>query len=921
MIIVDYFSMSTSEYVKYHLRHAVECCGVFLLTAGILFGSPLPAQEVQRSESSLTVTLPNEVVLRFLLEGDRLLGLHTAAVRDVDTTSPDTLFRPYLAEDMFGTPVLMHDLIVREVKPVEGGIELHLDVRATSSLDALQKFYNMTPDPDAVEEDEVLRTLRLQAEAARQELQELAILHDTKTSAAFKRLQDEVSQPDEADPAARQQQDVRRMHYRHSFDKTQARAPSRMKDQKEQVQRFQQKIRAYQTERKKRAEEQGILRIHTDYFGHAIPQLPAESAREKNLRALTTLPGEICGHLVWRFTPETVNIAGWDWQGWRHQISYTGLPDSPEFRVLRTQGTWELEGSAVGTTVVAMRYRGLGSIEETFQDNGRGGIDRCFTTTEIIPGAVQGVPVISPAVPASLEIGDRGYGMKHRLSPWIGMMARGGGANVVDFQYRPHAVYASYPVRQGNLRTCTEAFPGDREISIRDEEWFAKGRSFTSIPFLHLVLVPPEPFTRWQSITRWQEVDQHVRDQMSEELKFLQPEPLPAAGYNTDYDWEGRIGALSGQIESVLGPSGVRMILQHQPGWINGRDLRRKKDPRYAGGGDCTPYDFTAEGKIAEAWQEVSRACARWEIDYYAWLSTIAHKAGEFAVEVDAEQGGLKPSWGEVGNGEWTRSRILYAFDPLNPVFNQKFIDRMKTARDELGYQGIWADSWQKWTVSFSAHAEGRPPLARAFWELYAKWSHEGVALMSESAAFPGLSCSIELPNHGYEDEWWFMQHTVKWFRATSRPPGAGTEKATDFTFRMYANKATVCWNTEGQKDLGKVVPDWTRMAHEYLAALPTMRRSWVLPEGAGVLWLGYEGDQKGVLYPFEDGALPQGIRASKIVEGDAVASVRKHHVLSVQGNDLLEAFGLIRGPLDDPRIGRTYKPFVGSTPAFVGNE
>lgn len=301
-----------------------------------------------------------------------------------------------------------------------------------------------------------------------------------------------------------------------------------------------------------------------------------------------------------------------------------------------------------------------------------------------------------------------------------------------------------------------------------------------------------------------------------------------------------------------------------------------------------------------------------------AWLSTIAHQGGKFALEVDAIQGGYQKSWGEIGNGEWTRSRTLNAFDPANPVFERKFKERMDAARDDLGYQGIWIDSWQKWTTSFSTHGEGRPPLARKFWELYAQWSHQGVALMSESSAFPGLSCSIELPNDHYHDEWWFMQHTVKWFRATERPPGAGTPAATDFTFRMYANKATVCWNTEKMEDLGQVVPQWSRLAHEYLAALLMIRRSWVLPNGAGVLWLGFDNDRAGVWYPFEDGALPEGVRAVGVVDAEPLQDVKKQRVLSVQADDLLDRFGVKRGTLKDPRLGKRYLPFEGSTPAFL---
>ena len=254
-------------------------------------------------------------------------------------------------------------------------------------------------------------------------------------------------------------------------------------------------IKTYEDARLAAAIKQQAFRIHDDYFGQAIPHLPAETAQIDNQKALAAMPGPVTGTLSWTFTAQDVNIAGWNWHGWSHQMNYEGLPDSPQFRVLRNQGTWELAGQAVGSTVVAMRFRGLGSIEETFYDDGNGGI-RCFTTTEILPGVANGEPVISPAVPQSITVGDRGYGMKHRLAPWIGMMARGGGTNVVDFQYRPEAIYASYPIRQGNLRACTEAFPGDRHISQRDEEWFAQGRSFTSIPFMHLVLTPLRPSAR-----------------------------------------------------------------------------------------------------------------------------------------------------------------------------------------------------------------------------------------------------------------------------------------------------------------------------------------------------------------------------------------------------------------------------------------
>jgi hypothetical protein len=627
------------------------------------FGS-VQAVEISQDSDHLRLAFDNEVELTFSLDGERLLGLTTATVSGISTSAADTTYRPILAEDMFGTPVMTHAFRLTDIEQGDDQVTLVLEARFTSSTEALQGFYTMAPDTAAVIETTELKVHREAAGKAQAELRARVLRHDKKAAAAQGRLDDLLAAAAPNAPEAKQVFQVRLDNAHASVDKAIGRALGKaLKDDPEAI-RLQAVIAAHESARKAEAVQQGKLRIHTDYFGQAIPHLPAETAQIDNVSALSSLPGAVAGTLRWTFTAESTNVAGWDWRGWQQQVAYEGLPGSPAFRVLRRQGTWELGGEAVGSTVVAMRYRGLGSIEETFADDGNGGIDRCFTTTETLPGAAGGVPVISPAVPKSENSGDRGWGMRHRLSAWIGAMARGGGANVVDFQYRPAATYASFPIRQGNLRSCTEAFPGDRHISQRDEEWFASGTTFSSTPVMHLVLAPGQEFSRWESITRWQEMDQYVRDLMADELGMIQPEPLPAAGYNTDYNWEGRIGALSGQIESVLGPQGVRMILQHQPGWINGRDLRTKKDPRYAGGGDCTPYDFTAEGEIAAAWKRVSQACAKWDIDYYAWLSTIAHKAGDFAVDVDKKQGGLQASWGEIGNGVWTRSRDLYAFDP-----------------------------------------------------------------------------------------------------------------------------------------------------------------------------------------------------------------------------------------------------------------
>ena len=128
--------------------------------------------------------------------------------------------------------------------------------------------------------------------------------------------------------------------------------------------------------------------------------------------------------------------------------------------------------------------------------------------------------------------------------------------------------------------------------------------------------------------------------------------------------------------------------------------------------------------------------------------------------------------------------------------------------------------------------------------------------------AFPGLSCSI-VPNDEFHDEWWFMQHTV--VVPCVSVAGSGTEEATAFMFKMMANKYTIAWNVEKETSMEAVVPGHTRLAHEYLAALPVMKRGvytrWV--------WRVVARNRRwGVLYPFADMALPDGVPRQAAEDG-----------------------------------------------------
>lgn len=215
---------------------------------------------------------------------------------------------------------------------------------------------------------------------------------------------------------------------------------------------------------------------------------------------------------------------------------------------------------------------------------------------------------------------------------------------------------------------------------------------------------------------------------------------------------------------------------------------------------------------------------------------------------------------------------------------------------------GLWSDSFQNMYMSQLAWGDGSgAPLQAYWWPLLADWTRRGIHFMSESHAFPGLSCSIEL--QGWEESYSYFQYVWKWLRGTSQR-NYTSEQLDHMAFRFMANKSAIApdWNLN-------VIPSFTRYSAEYMAALPAMRRSWVLSEDRGMLWLPYDSDTEGIWFSFADQPVPDGVRLVPVLGGDPADTARKHHTYSVQGENLVEAFGMESSPSPDPRTERRYQP------------
>jgi len=258
-------------------------------------------------------------------------------------------------------------------------------------------------------------------------------------------------------------------------------------------------------------------------------------------------------------------------------------------------------------------------------------------------------------------------------------------------------------------------------------------------------------------------------------------------------------------------------------------------------------------------------------------------------------------------------------WNPLHPKVFDLCVEQARVTCAEEGLQGVWFDSFQNIGMSHLAWSDGSGnSTQRKWWEVLAAMSRAGIAHMGECNSFPGLSCSIEVPD--WEKDYWFFQYVWKWYRASSQD-AYSPESLDDQCFRVMANKGWTAPN-EGYKGLKvlQVIPHFKAFAEEYVAALPMMRRSALLGADKGVLWLGYDGDRDGVWFSFSDQAVPVGVQAFSISDQDSkpVARAERHRTYRVQSEDLLKAFGVRRGPLPDPRIGRKYDPPKFIWPAWT---
>jgi hypothetical protein len=898
---------------------AVFLCGVAL--AGNM------AYRVE--DDAVHLDLGNGTELEFSLHDGWILGLRSARAQGIQLSAEDTVQRPVIAQD-FGDEQRIAQVFRFGGIEVDGDrAVLTLEAVATKNPDHLSSVFVMRGSRDLLEEKGMtpeLAALRDAADAARTALNALA---DANTNDRLSRAMRELKEAEEQMAAVseneidthveilavqnleRRQRNVRNLRNRILRD---------IESDHPEVETHRETIRTWEAARDEAAGSFQV--IHRDFYKFPIWRQPnevntLEALKERIGEAVDA--GEPAGTIRWVIEPRTEVVGGWPWKGWT-QFFELELADEMRNNHFAVLGTWEIGGDVLENTLFALRYRGLGGLVQSFSADEDGGAAEAFTTTEIIPGAAGGAPLVSPVVAGEGITGGRTEALQHRVGAWIAQPGRGAGAPFFDFHVGAEALFAAVPARQGNLRAVTEVMPGDRHISQTDLEYFALGTRHTTIPFHYLVLAPGdgEPFTLHENRTRYQEMDQHVRRVVSEELGMVQFDVLPGIHYMFDHNFGGSMRSVANQMDE-LAELGVRRIETHHHGWQNGRIRQPGQD--HIGGGVCDIYDYWPLREVEEPWRDATKAAARHGIPHYVWLTGMNRIGGPLFEHIGPEI--ERWAFPEPNPTSIFRDSTGYAgnvnFNMHNEVTRERLLTRLQDAREQFGYQGFWADSFQNLFMSQLDWAQGTgDSLQRKWWEIIAKWSREGVSFTSESHAFPGQSCSIEV-QQGWSDETFFLVNQVnRAFRANTFP-NAGEPEADVLAFSFMANRGWAAPDMRAGQVPTRIVPSFQRLSNEYMTALPLMRRSVQLPDDQGVLWLGYAGDEEGVWFSKTPASVPAGVTATPILGGDAVAETEAIHTYSVRADNLLEAFGIRRAPREDERIGTEWEPPSYFWPEWVG--
>lgn len=564
------------------------------------------------------------------------------------------------------------------------------------------------------------------------------------------------------------------------------------------------------------------------------------------------------------------NQLKWVWTVKR--ISSTSTPLAPQYSLehyvttsvpvhsIRFMGSLELGGNTAGLTIVSPRYRGLGAAEVSLQSPA----NEPFNTADIWPA-----PYRKGSWLPTWQWGV--YYAKQDSAAWAARsaanlitMPRGHGVSWFDFQAKGDMVLTlARKDSIGDFRSLTEVFPDDSVVCQVDEEFFAKGEASQSAPLVYNLYQAPGLGSKPHLYrTLWRKLDHDFRHKNG-----IPPSPvMPAVGFNWDYFKPGQSYATAAdnltKAVPMLQNQGVKLVLNHNAGWLNGQSARLGMDghdtANYLGTGTCNVYDYSPLPGMKTSWPEMHRAMSKAGIKYMAWITAMSKLDGGLA----SEFGKSSDNWAME---RWQQPLSVYDLDMAKwmPIGDfTKLLDGRLAALDALGtHDGYWFDSSHNlWHSGLQFQRKGKPGVWHSSagwtstWSRWRKQGHDSNAanaklLMAEGHIQYGLSCSIETDN--WQQQPWYLGHTVKWLRNGEHKSYSADSLAT-LGFKLLACGGWLTFDILEYNSMGpyvnpnSIMPNFKELATLWQQLQPYMQGSpTFLPDDAGVRW----GDNGPVFY------------------------------------------------------------------------
>jgi len=875
-------------------------------------------------DGELLLPLNESVELNFHIHDGFLLGMADARIDGRSTSNPATMLRPVIAQEWGDNKVIYPLFKLQKVVQENNRIELHGQLVGTDEEQGFQDHFVYAADFDKAQNMDLgdeLNKLRTEANEARD-----ALIEEGHRNTRIVNWENQINDyqqiiDNETDDFHKKRFEILRDQIIKRKEETLNRLVKNGLRNMEEYASHYALIDSFETAITQNINKYG--KIHRDPYFFAHLQQPEQICEVGYMKRMVDKykNGKHKGNFVWIFETHNENIAGWDWKGWKHNATIK-LANNRKVNAVRFLETRELDGNSNNTTLVGMRYRGLGSIEQTVQHGDAGHAIEAWSTSDILPTLLNDVVAISPVIPPSVSINDRGYALKHRAGSWLIYPPRGAGSSIMDFQYKSNGALITYKERQGNHRALAEVYPGDKFISFTEEERFANTSGFTTTPIISLVCNTPRDYEPYFWRNRWKETEQFTRDLFADELDFQQAQILPAVGMNWDFWSPDRtfscaIQNLDSLIE-ILADQGVKMILNHNSGWINGNTVKLGMDgadtSQFVGGGSCVVNDWMPLPQIQDNWLHMNKKMKEHQMAYFIWLTGFSQYYGQFYREV-----GDHPRHWALNKplNNWKEDQIDWTLPNHNihdEEFRNVFTSKIDYTHNNFGFQGIWADSYQLSWMSQLDWATGHGgSTQRAWWEQIAQWTRNGKAFMSESVSIPGMSCSIEVAD--WEEDYWAFQHVSKWLR-NGEHRHYTQEQLDTLSFLLMANQGGLSFDIlewsycDDYWTATDIVPDFTRYSSEYMAALPYMNRPYLLPENKGILYLPYNTDREAILFAYSDSNIPEGISCKYILEEKDTDRMKKFHTYKLNGDSMLDAFRITTPPLADNRREKAFQPY-----------